>query len=70
MVKKTCDLFKVRAKQLSQVLTSHKYLGGRKKAAGRKEWGAKRKMVPSTDMKKAKRMKDNDDNDDQPHDPN
>ena len=50
--KEACDLFKVRAKQLSWVLTGHKYWGG-----GKKGGGAKRKMTPSTSTKKVKRMK-------------
>ena len=56
--KEACDLFKVRVKQLSRVLTGHKYLGG-----GKKGGGVRRKVTPPT--KKAKKMKDDDD-DDQP----
>ena len=66
MAKEACDLFKVRAKQLSHVLTGHKYLGGGKKITERKEWGMKRKVAPSTaTMKKTKKMK-NDRDDDPP----
>ena len=56
-MKEACELFKVRAKQLSQVLTGCKHLGGGKKGGG------KRKVTPPT--KKVKKMKDDDD-DDQP----
>ena len=55
-VKEACDLYKVRAKQLSWVLTGCKYLGGRKKG------GVKRKVTPPT--KKVQKMKDDDDDDD------
>ena len=44
-VKEACELFQVRAKQLSRVLTGHKYLGG-KKTPVQKERGKKRKDAP------------------------
>ena len=43
--KVACELFQVRVKQLSRVLTGHKYLGG-KKTPVQKEWGKKRKDAP------------------------
>ena len=43
--KEACELFQVRVKQLSRVLTGHKYLGG-KKTSAQKEWGKKRKDTP------------------------
>ena len=45
MAKEACELFQVRAKQLSRVLTGCKYLGG-KKPSLQKEWGKKRKDTP------------------------
>ena len=63
-VKEACDLFKVRAKQLSCVLTGCKYLGGGKKTTERKGWGIKRKVALSTaTTKKTKKTKDNNNDD-------
>ena len=64
--KEACELFQVRAKQFSRVLTGHKYLGGsRKKGMGLTEWGKKRKSVPSrVAVKKARKSKEEDDDDD------
>ena len=60
MAKEACYLFKVRAKQLSHVLTGCKYLGGGKKMMERKEWVMKRKVALSmATTKKTKKMKDN-----------
>ena len=42
MAKETCELFQVRVKQLSRVLTGCKYLGG-KKTSAQKEQGKKKK---------------------------
>ena len=64
--KEACELFQVRAKQLLQVLTGCKYLGGSKKTLTQKEWGKKRKATPATAMaKKTKKSKEN--NDDLPN---
>ena len=43
--KEACELFQVRAKQLSRVLMGHKYLGG-KKTPAQKGKGKKRKDAP------------------------
>ena len=45
MAKEACELFQVRAKQLSRVLMGHKYLGG-KKTPVQKGKGKKRKDAP------------------------
>ena len=45
MAKEACELFQVRAKQLSRVLMGHKYLGG-KKTPAQKGKGKKRKDAP------------------------
>ena len=65
-MKEACELFQVRAKQLSQVLTSRKYLtGGDKKGTGPKARGKKSKSIPSAGaMKKAKTGKEKDHNND------
>ena len=64
MAKEACNLFQVRTKQLSHVLTGHKYLGGGKKTTERKEWGIKGKVAPSTvTAKKTKKTKNNNDDD-------
>ena len=66
MVKEACELFQVRAKQLSCVLIGCKYLGGSKKTMEKKEQDTKRKAAPSTaTAKKTKKTKD-DNNDDLP----
>ena len=49
MAKEACELFQVRAKQLSRVLTGHKYLEGKKTPAQR---GKKRKYAPPADATK------------------
>ena len=46
-------------KQLSRVLTGHKYLGG-KKTAVQKEWGKKRKDAPPADTAKGTKKSKND----------
>ena len=63
MVKEACELFQVRVKQLSRVLTGHKYLGG-KKTSAQKEWGKKRKDAPPADT--AKGIKKSRDDKDKP----
>ena len=45
MAKEACELFQVRAKQLSRALMGHKYLGG-KKTPAQKGKGKKRKDAP------------------------
>ena len=45
MANEACELFQIRAKQLSRVLTGRKYLGG-KKTPVQKERGKKRKDTP------------------------
>ena len=49
MAKEACELFQVRAKQLSRVLMGHKYLGGKKTPAQK---GKKRKDAPPADTTK------------------
>ena len=49
--KKACELFQVRAKQLSRVLMGCKYLGG-KKTPAQKGKGKKRKDAPPADTTK------------------
>ena len=61
--KEACELFQVRVKQLSRVLTGHKYLGG-KKTSMQKEQGKKRKDDPPADT--AKGTKKSRDDKDQP----
>ena len=57
MAKEACELFQVRAKHLSRVLTGCKYLGGKKTPVQR---GKKRKDTPSTDTTKGtKKSRDN-----------
>ena len=56
MAKEACELFQVRAKQLSRVLTGCKYLGG-KKTPAQKEWGKKRKGAPPADTPKGTKKK-------------
>ena len=51
MAKEACELFKLRAKQLSRVLMGHKYLGG-KKTPAQKGKGKKRKDAPPADTTK------------------
>ena len=51
MAKEACELFQVRAKQLSRVLTVCKYLGG-KKTPVQKGKGKKRKDAPPADTAK------------------
>ena len=62
--KEACELFQIRAKQLSLVLTGHKYLGG-KKTPVQKERGKKRKDTPPADT--AKGTKKSRDDRDKPH---
>ena len=58
MAKEACELFQIRAKQLSRVLTGHKYLGG-KKAPVQKGRGKKRKDAPPADTaKETKKSRD------------
>ena len=59
--KEACELFQVRVKQLSRVLTGCKYLGG-KKTSAQKEWGKKRKDGPPADTAKGtKKSRDDED---------
>ena len=59
MAKEACELFQVREKQLSRVLTGHKYLGG-KKTPVQKGKGKKRKdALPTDTVKGTKKNRDN-----------
>ena len=62
--KEACELFQVRVKQLSRVLTGHKYLGG-KKTSVQRGWGKKRKDASSADTAKGT-WKSRDDKDELP----
>ena len=58
VVKNVCEKFKVRAKQLSKIMTGRKYLSGRKKSSASdplKKWGKRQEMSSSwTAVKEAK----------------
>ena len=61
MAKEACEIFQVRVKQLSRVLTGHKYLGG-KKPSVQKEWGKKRKdALPANTAKGTKKSRNDKD---------
>ena len=63
-VKEACELFQVRAKQLSHVLTWKKYLrGSDKKVTSPHTRGKKRKIMPSKIAVKKARVQDDDNND-------
>ena len=64
MAKEACELFQVRAKQLSRVLMGCKYLGG-KKTPAQKGKGKKRKDAPPADTAKGTK-KSRDDRDKPP----
>ena len=65
--KEACEMFEVRAKMLSKILSEKKYLGGGVKMKGPEERLKKRKSRKSdTAVKKLGEDNNNDDNDDQP----
>ena len=65
--KEACEMFEVRAKMLSKILSRKKYLGGGGKIKGSKERLKKRKSRRSDiAVKKPEEDNDDDDNDNQP----